>query len=134
MLSITNYQNADATLIKLLKYLHINIGPELIIAELERHPDYPSFMAVSDVLTAFKIEINAFREGKFLQLLYSLISMAEDWKSKYILADSQSGKFSFAGIEQENQVLAPNQKVFYINPGNEEFSGKWLLRKVIWAK
>jgi len=61
MLSFTNYQNADAALIKLLKYLHLNIDPELIIAELERHPDYPSLLAVSDVLTALKIENSAFR-------------------------------------------------------------------------
>jgi len=63
-------------------------------------------------------------KGKFLQALNSLISMAEDWKSKYILTASQSGKLSFAGIVQENQVLAPNQEVFYVNPGNEEFFGE----------
>jgi len=62
-------------------------------------------------------------KAKFLQALNSL-SSAEDWKSKYVLTASQSGKISFAGIVQENQVLAPNQEVFYVNPGNEQFFGE----------
>jgi HlyD family secretion protein len=63
-------------------------------------------------------------KGKFLQALNSLISTAEDWKNRYVLVASQSGKLSFAGIIQENQVLMPNQEVFYINPGNEAFFGE----------
>ena len=63
-------------------------------------------------------------KGKFLQALNSLISMAEDWKNRYILSASQSGKLSFAGIIQENQVLSINQEVFYINPGDEQFFGE----------
>ncbi|MDB4919709.1 HlyD family efflux transporter periplasmic adaptor subunit [Mucilaginibacter sp.] len=62
--------------------------------------------------------------SKFLQALNSLISTAEDWKSKYILSASQAGKLSYAGIIQENQVLAPNQEVFYIDPGNAAFFGE----------
>ena len=63
-------------------------------------------------------------KAKFLQALNSLISAAEDWKSKYVLIASQPGKLTFAGIVQENQVLSPNQEVFYINPGNEQFFGE----------
>ena len=63
-------------------------------------------------------------KAKFLQSLNSLISMAEDWKSKYVLTASQPGKLSYSGIVQENEVLAPNQEVFYINPGNEQFFGE----------
>lgn len=63
-------------------------------------------------------------KGKFIQALNSLISMAEDWKSRYILVASQAGKVSFAGIVQENQVITPNQEIFYINPGNEAFFGE----------
>jgi multidrug efflux pump subunit AcrA (membrane-fusion protein) len=63
-------------------------------------------------------------QSKFLQALNSLISAVEDWKSKYILSASQSGKLSFSGIIQENQVVAPNQEIFYINPGNESFFGE----------
>jgi len=60
---------------------------------------------------------------KFTQALNSLISDIDGWKSKYVLSASQSGKVSFAGIIQENQVLNANQEVFYINPGNEQFYG-----------
>jgi hypothetical protein len=63
-------------------------------------------------------------KGRFLQALNSLISAAEDWKIKYVLSASQSGKLSYAGIVQENQVLSANQEVFYVNPGNEEFFGE----------
>jgi len=63
-------------------------------------------------------------KGKFLQSLNSLISTAEDWKSRYVLIASQEGKLSFVGIIQENQVLTANQEVFYINPGNEDFFGE----------
>lgn len=63
-------------------------------------------------------------KGKFLQALNSLISSTEDWKNKYILSASQSGKVSFAGIVQENQVLSSYQEVFYINPGDEQFFGE----------
>jgi len=63
-------------------------------------------------------------KAKFLQALNSLISTAEDWKSKYVLIAAQPGKLTFAGIIQENQVLAPNQEVFYIDPGDEGFFGE----------
>jgi uncharacterized membrane protein/thiol-disulfide isomerase/thioredoxin len=61
MISLTDYQNADAAVIKLLKSLTVNIDPSVVVAEMERHPDYPSLLAVSDVLSSFNIENNAFR-------------------------------------------------------------------------
>lgn len=61
---------------------------------------------------------------KFMQALNSLISQADDWKNKYVLSAAQSGRLSYAGIVQENQVLTPNQEVFYVNPGNEDFFGE----------
>ncbi len=61
MLSFTKQQNADAAVHKLLKSLSINIDPAAVSAELDRHPDYPSLLAVSDVLTNFNIENAAFR-------------------------------------------------------------------------
>ena len=53
--------NPGAAVTKLLKYLGINIDAEIVNAELEKHPDYPSLLSVSDVLTTLKIENNAFR-------------------------------------------------------------------------
>ena len=63
-------------------------------------------------------------KSKFLQALNSLVSTAEDWKNKYVLTASQSGKLSYAGIIQKNQVLTAGQEVFYIDPGNEAFFGE----------
>lgn len=66
-------------------------------------------------------------KGKFLQALNSLISTAEDWKSKYVLTASQSGKVSFVGIVQENQVLTPAEEVFYVDPGDKSYFGEMLI-------
>jgi HlyD family secretion protein len=63
-------------------------------------------------------------KAKFMQALNSLISQAEDWKNKYVLLASEAGKVTFAGNVQENQVVSPNQDVFYINTGNEKFFGE----------
>lgn len=63
-------------------------------------------------------------KAEFLQALNSLISQAEDWKNKYILSASQSGKISFAGIIQQNLVLHAGQEVFYINPRNNNYFGE----------
>jgi multidrug efflux pump subunit AcrA (membrane-fusion protein) len=63
-------------------------------------------------------------KSKFSQALNSLISLTEDWKSKYILTASQAGRVTFAGIIQRNQVIAAGQDIFYINAGNEQFFGE----------
>lgn len=63
-------------------------------------------------------------KAKFSQALNSLISQAEDWKNKYVLIASEAGKVTFAGNVQENQIVSPNQDVFYINTGNEKFFGE----------
>ncbi len=58
---LTRDNNPDAAVNKLLRNLSINIDPATISAELEIHPDYPSLLAISDVLSAFSIENSAFR-------------------------------------------------------------------------
>jgi multidrug efflux pump subunit AcrA (membrane-fusion protein) len=63
-------------------------------------------------------------KSKFSQALNSLISQAEDWKSKYILTASQAGRVTYAGIIQRNQVITAGQDVFYINAGNEQYFGE----------
>lgn len=72
---------------------------------------------------------NQIREekAKFEQALNSLISQTDDWKNKYILTAAQSGKLSYAGIIQENQIFNVAQEVFYINPGNEAFFGQMII-------
>jgi uncharacterized membrane protein len=61
MFTSIRYNNAEASVIKLIKILNIDILPETIVYELEKHPDYPSLLAISDVLTALHIENFAFR-------------------------------------------------------------------------
>jgi ABC-type bacteriocin/lantibiotic exporter with double-glycine peptidase domain len=61
MFSFAKSPNPDAAVNNLLKKLSIKIDPAAISAELEIHPDYPSLLAISDVLTAFNIENSAFR-------------------------------------------------------------------------
>jgi len=55
------YPNADAAVINLLKQLRVDINPQDVIEELEKHPDYPSLLAISDVLNWFKIDNAAYR-------------------------------------------------------------------------
>ncbi|AMR32035.1 secretion protein HlyD [Mucilaginibacter sp. PAMC 26640] len=62
--------------------------------------------------------------SKFSQALNSLISLAGDWQSKYVLTAPLPGRVTFAGMVQENQVLTPGHDVFYINTGNDQFFGQ----------
>ncbi len=66
MLLFKRYHNAEAAVINLLRVLHINVNPDKVADELEKHPDYPSMLAISDVLANFKIENSAYRidEGR----------------------------------------------------------------------
>jgi uncharacterized membrane protein/protein-disulfide isomerase len=61
MISFKKIQNADAAVALLLKNLGIHVPIEAIEAELEKHPDYPSLLAISDVLTNFNISNAAYR-------------------------------------------------------------------------
>jgi uncharacterized membrane protein len=61
MLFLRKESNADAAAINLLKQLKVNINKQDIIDELEKHPDYPSLLAISDVLNWFKINNAAYR-------------------------------------------------------------------------
>jgi len=63
-------------------------------------------------------------KAKFSQSLNSLISQAEDWRTKYVLSASQAGRITYAGIIQQNQVVTVGQDVFYVNAGNEQFFGE----------
>lgn len=53
MLIFTRHSNAEAVLIRLLKRLKINVSSHAVITELEKHPNYPSILSVSDVLSNF---------------------------------------------------------------------------------
>jgi hypothetical protein len=55
MSSFEKNSNADAVLIKLVRYYGLAISKESISAELAIHPDYPSLSAISGVLHFFNI-------------------------------------------------------------------------------
>lgn len=61
MFLITKRSNIEAAVTNLLKHLNVTIHSDIIIEELEKHPDYPSMLAVSDVLTTLNIANEAFR-------------------------------------------------------------------------
>lgn len=88
-----------------------------------------SILNIENTYTAKEKEIieldNQINEAKstFLQALNNQISEIENWKSKYVLTTSQTGRVVYAGILQENQIVDANQELFYINPGNTDFFG-----------
>jgi ABC-type bacteriocin/lantibiotic exporter with double-glycine peptidase domain len=61
MKNLIQSENADAAVINFLKYLNLDIDSKDVIAELAKHPDYPSLLAVSDVLNNFNIPNQAFK-------------------------------------------------------------------------
>lgn len=56
-----NQNNVDCVVIGLLKELSVSVRSQDIIAELEKHPEYPSMLAISDVLNWFGIDNAAYR-------------------------------------------------------------------------
>jgi uncharacterized membrane protein/glutaredoxin len=61
MISFINLKNPDSVVVRFLKLSGIKIDSRSIVEELERHPDYPSLLAISDVLNNFAIHNRAFR-------------------------------------------------------------------------
>ncbi|MGN6395261.1 MAG: vitamin K epoxide reductase family protein [Mucilaginibacter sp.] len=61
MISIFGIDNVGAAVAKLLKSLNHQVNTREIIADLDKHPDYPSMLAISDVLNNFNVVNNAFR-------------------------------------------------------------------------
>ena len=53
---LQRFSNSEAAIVYLLKSLGVYVKPSEISDELEKHPDNPSMLAISDVLNWFKIE------------------------------------------------------------------------------
>lgn len=67
---LTSHPNVEASVIKILKALSIPVDSNKVVDELEKHPDYPSLLAISDVLNNFGIVNSAFRvQAEQLSLL-----------------------------------------------------------------
>jgi uncharacterized membrane protein len=99
---LNQYNNTEATVIKLLRRLSIATAPEKIIAELERHPDYPSLLAISDVLTNFNIENSAFRVSydELSNLSLPFIAHTKVNKDDFVIVDR---------VDEEN-IWVSNEK------------------------
>lgn len=57
----TQQENADAVLTELLYSLGSRVSTTEIVNELNIHPDYPSLLALNDILNNFGIESGAYR-------------------------------------------------------------------------
>ncbi|MGN6640291.1 MAG: HlyD family secretion protein [Mucilaginibacter sp.] len=85
-----------------------------------------NYLAKKNEILELDNQINQ-EKAKFAQALNTMISQTQDWLNKYVLTASQSGKLSYAGIIQENQVLSANQDVFYVDAGNDHFFGEMMI-------
>ena len=63
MTLFTKYENTVAVILAFLKRAGIEKSASRISNELEKHPDYPSLLALSDVLYNFQIENSAYQVG-----------------------------------------------------------------------
>ncbi len=61
------------------------------------------------------------QKGIFTQSLNTLKAQLDEWKNKYLLIASITGKIAFTSFLQENQQLQNNQTVCYINPQNTQY-------------
>jgi len=57
----TSYSNSTAAIINLLKEFKFPVNPKKVDAEIEKHPDFPSLLSISDVLTWFKVSNAAYQ-------------------------------------------------------------------------
>lgn len=106
------YPNVEATVIKLIKHLKLKITKQTIIAELERHPEYPSLLALSDILNKFNILNHAFKisDEQLVDVPLPFIAYLADKEGEFVLIEN---------IEND-KVIYNNQKLEL-----EEFSKKF---------
>jgi multidrug efflux pump subunit AcrA (membrane-fusion protein) len=88
----------------LINNLSAQTGKQKEILELDK--------AISEQQTIYVQALNTFR------------SAIEDWKVKYLLVASLSGKVYFSSFLQENQTLQLGQEVFFISADNQKEYGE----------
>ncbi|MGV8131388.1 MAG: HlyD family efflux transporter periplasmic adaptor subunit [Candidatus Pacearchaeota archaeon] len=70
------------------------------------------------------IEIEKSRKDiiqNFKSALFNAKSFIEDWKSKYIVFASESGKIQFTSYFQKNSLIKQGQELFYILPEQPQY-------------
>lgn len=84
-----------------------------------------------------QIELNNDFEQQFIMFSQSLAlftSQLDDWKRKYLLSAPIDGSVAFASLIQENQELALNQVLFYINPENSQYFAEVIIPQANFGK
>jgi HlyD family secretion protein len=61
---------------------------------------------------------------KFRTSLLNLKSRVEEWRQRYIVTATESGKVLFASFLQENELINNNQELFYVQPEQSQFYGR----------
>jgi multidrug efflux pump subunit AcrA (membrane-fusion protein) len=61
------------------------------------------------------------QKSVFAQVLSSLKAELDNWKNKYLLTAPIAGKVAFATFLQQDQQIAANQTICYINPENSNY-------------
>ncbi|MDR2270971.1 MAG: HlyD family secretion protein [Sphingobacterium sp.] len=92
-----------------------------------------SLLSKTRELTDIENQISE-EQKKFIQALNSFISDAENWKRQYVMTSPSNGKLIYGEFLQSNQPVAQGQKLFYINPRNEQYYGEILLPQDASAK
>jgi len=92
-----------------------------------------SLLSKTRELTDIENQISE-EQKKFIQGLNSFISDAENWKRQYVMTSPSNGKLIYGEFLQSNQSVALGQKLFYINPKNEQYYGEILLSQDASAK
>lgn len=62
--------------------------------------------------------------SKFQQALNSMISQIEEWKKQHVLVAPVDGTLIYAGIVEENQLIAAGQELFFITPESQGYFGE----------
>lgn len=70
------------------------------------------------------------QKAEFIQGLNSFISEIENWKTEYVLSATETGRLSYNGSIQENQLATTNQVVFFVIPDNQDYIGEIALPQI----
>lgn len=74
------------------------------------------------------------QQAVFGQVLNTLASAIDEWKTRYLIVAPVAGRLIHAGILQENQNLHTGQEVFYIQPDNTSFFGELTISQQSYGK
>lgn len=125
MLTFHQYGNTDAAIINLLKELGIRVSSKDVSSELEKHPDNPSMLAISDVLDWFQIPNAAYKVET---------NKITDVPTPFIAYTKRNNDFvTVKKIESNNVILADNKRSNYKLPIDEfknNFNGVVLVAEV----